>query len=252
MLSTFCMFFKSPSPSRGEGLYRPWCHKILGTGPSMTGARDANSFGRSMIEMLGVLAIIGVLSVGGIAGYSKAMEEYKLDKALGEYSGIVYGLLEHQDSIKKSQPDQHTGIVDIMLAINLIPNSWTKFNSMGLHDAYGNEIYFYTNVPDGSKKIYFDLYLGGKTTNADSKTVSANFSEKLCVKLFDTLAKPLHHAIDRAVISSWNGENSTGFAGDSTCSAGKKCLANATLSDFLNACRLCDKANTYCNFAFWF
>ena len=26
--------------------------------------------GRSMIEMLGVLAIIGVLSVGGIAGYS--------------------------------------------------------------------------------------------------------------------------------------------------------------------------------------
>lgn len=30
--------------------------------------------GRSMIEMLGVLAIIGVLSVGGIAGYSKAME----------------------------------------------------------------------------------------------------------------------------------------------------------------------------------
>ena len=31
--------------------------------------------GRSMVEMLGVLAIIGVLSVGAIAGYSKAMEE---------------------------------------------------------------------------------------------------------------------------------------------------------------------------------
>lgn len=29
--------------------------------------------GRSMIEMLGVLAIIGVLSVGGITGYSMAM-----------------------------------------------------------------------------------------------------------------------------------------------------------------------------------
>lgn len=29
--------------------------------------------GRSMIEMLGVLAIVGVLSVGGIAGYSKAI-----------------------------------------------------------------------------------------------------------------------------------------------------------------------------------
>ena len=32
--------------------------------------------GRSMIEMLGVLAIIGVLSVGGISGYSKAMAKY--------------------------------------------------------------------------------------------------------------------------------------------------------------------------------
>lgn len=36
--------------------------------------------GRSMIEMLGVLAIIGVLSVGGIAGYTKAMFQYKINK----------------------------------------------------------------------------------------------------------------------------------------------------------------------------
>ena len=36
--------------------------------------------GRSMIEMLGVLAIIGVLSVGGIAGYTKAMWQYKINK----------------------------------------------------------------------------------------------------------------------------------------------------------------------------
>ena len=37
--------------------------------------------GRSMIEMLGVLAIVGVLSVGGIAGYSKAMEKWKINKS---------------------------------------------------------------------------------------------------------------------------------------------------------------------------
>lgn len=36
--------------------------------------------GRSMVEILGVLAIIGILSVGGIAGYSKAMAKYKLTK----------------------------------------------------------------------------------------------------------------------------------------------------------------------------
>ena len=41
-----------------------------------------NQSGRSMVEMLGVLAIIGVLSVGGIAGYSKAMAKFKLSKAI--------------------------------------------------------------------------------------------------------------------------------------------------------------------------
>lgn len=38
--------------------------------------------GRSMIEMLGVLAIIGILSAGGIAGYSAAMENHKVNKTV--------------------------------------------------------------------------------------------------------------------------------------------------------------------------
>ena len=42
--------------------------------------------GRSMVEMLGVLAIIGVLSVGGIAGYSKAMAKYKMTKTIDQIS----------------------------------------------------------------------------------------------------------------------------------------------------------------------
>ena len=45
--------------------------------------------GRSMIEMLGVLAIIGVLSVGGIAGYSKAMTKFKINKTADQVSQIV-------------------------------------------------------------------------------------------------------------------------------------------------------------------
>ena len=45
--------------------------------------------GRSMIEMLGVLAIISVLSIGGIAGYSKAMTKYKINKAIDEVNTIV-------------------------------------------------------------------------------------------------------------------------------------------------------------------
>jgi len=47
-----------------------------------------NESGRSMIEMLGVLAIIGVLSVGGIAGYSKAMTKYRINKVIEQVTLI--------------------------------------------------------------------------------------------------------------------------------------------------------------------
>ena len=38
--------------------------------------------GRSMVEMLGVLSIIGVLSVGGISAYSTAMEKHKANELM--------------------------------------------------------------------------------------------------------------------------------------------------------------------------
>ena len=48
-----------------------------------------NEQGRSMIEMLGVLAIVGVLSVGGIAGYSKAMNKFKTNKLIDQVNMIT-------------------------------------------------------------------------------------------------------------------------------------------------------------------
>ena len=56
-----------------------------------TSKRVASRFaqiGRSMIEMLGVLAIIGVLSVGGIAGYSKAMMKYRVNKTIDQITTL--------------------------------------------------------------------------------------------------------------------------------------------------------------------
>ena len=48
--------------------------------------------GRSMVEILGVLAIIGVLSVGGLAGYSKAMQKNKVNKTEDEIVQIMTNL----------------------------------------------------------------------------------------------------------------------------------------------------------------
>jgi len=46
---------------------------------------EKNEQGRSMIEMLGVLAIVGVLSVGGLLGYNMAMRRYRVQKAVDEF-----------------------------------------------------------------------------------------------------------------------------------------------------------------------
>ena len=45
--------------------------------------------GRSMVEMLGVLAIIGVLSIGGIAGYTMAMNRYRANEVLNIASQVA-------------------------------------------------------------------------------------------------------------------------------------------------------------------
>ena len=42
-----------------------------------------------MIEMLGVLAIVGVLSAGGIAGYSMAMQSYKTNQLIDKINLMV-------------------------------------------------------------------------------------------------------------------------------------------------------------------
>ena len=40
--------------------------------------------GRSMVEMLGTLAIIGVLSIGGVVGYSYGMDKYRCNKTIND------------------------------------------------------------------------------------------------------------------------------------------------------------------------
>jgi len=64
-----------------------------------------NQSGRSMIEMLGVLAIIGLLSIGGLAGFTEIMMQYRVNRTveqvvemssylaqIGEQSGSYNGL----------------------------------------------------------------------------------------------------------------------------------------------------------------
>ena len=52
----------------------------------------SNNRGATMIEMIGVLVIIGALSAGGIAGYTKALHQNKVNKSI-EQIGVISGHL---------------------------------------------------------------------------------------------------------------------------------------------------------------
>ena len=202
---------------------------------------DICSVGRSMIEMLGVLAIVGVLSVGGIAGYSKAMEKYKLNKTISEYSYLIYGLLEHMDDLKSVPVGMgQFNFTDFARAINIVPSSWTAEDNKAMWDNNGNIVQSYR----GGTVLLLDFYLGGWQKSADS-TISANFSPKLCVEMFNSIMTPLHSAV-----YSVNTYNSTKgditFFGDAYCSEGRGCLSNATLAQIKSACEHCDASGVCC------
>lgn len=101
-----------------------------------------NENGRSMVEMLGVLAIIGVLSVGGIAGYSKAMNKYKINKTTDQVSMLVANirtLFSSQGNYKDLDNAQ-------AIKFGVVPNDMIKTTGAGnaattkLVNAFGGDV----------------------------------------------------------------------------------------------------------------
>ena len=62
--------------------------------------------GRSMVEMLGVLAVIGVLSVGGIMGYKYGMMKYRVNETINELNIMAntYGVQMQQMAEEQTLP----------------------------------------------------------------------------------------------------------------------------------------------------
>lgn len=59
--------------------------------------------GRSMVEMLGVLAIVGVLSIGGIMGYSYAMDKYRANETVNDLNIIYMNHLNELQSLTDAE-----------------------------------------------------------------------------------------------------------------------------------------------------
>lgn len=117
---------------------------------------DTTAFaGRSMVEMLGVLAIIGVLSVGGIAGYSKAMGKYKLNKTQDQISNIIANIRtvfasSSDYSSLASEP------VKTAIKLGVFPEDMVTGED-SLKNAYGGDVTLETVEVDGRQHAAFRI-----------------------------------------------------------------------------------------------
>ena len=93
--------------------------------------KNVNESGRSMVEMLGVLAIIGVLSIGGIAGYTMAMNRYRANEII--YAANLLAI----EAIAREKALAYTSIG------GTLPTGATEINS----DANGS-VTIRTNMPE--------------------------------------------------------------------------------------------------------
>lgn len=140
--------------------------------------------GRSMVEMLGVLAIIGVLSVGGIAGYSKAMTKFKITKTMDQVSMMVANI-----RTLYSGQRNYSGLA----TANALDMGVVPAEMEGAASAVGNTL---VNAFQGAVTI--------GTVNYNQQTASAfrvsyeNMGQEACVQL---------------ITSDWGSGASSGFIG---------------------------------------
>ena len=139
--------------------------------------------GRSMVEMLGTLAIIGVLSIGGIAGYSYGMDKYRANETINDI------MLKMVDIVSTANQN---GVPD--------STSWPAENPIGYpvsflkdipNDRYGIQL---QNVPSRVCKMVGDalkntaiVYVGGEEHNTNEQDPCDSSDKNTMEFYFDTL-----------------------------------------------------------------
>jgi uncharacterized protein YsxB (DUF464 family) len=103
---------------------------------------DSVCAGRSMVEMLGVLAIIGVLSVGAIAGYSKAMMKHKLNKHAESFSMLVNEAIKLLPDLERHYGkiiQQNYNLNSFFNKANLLPDGM-RYKNGSIYDIFNNRM----------------------------------------------------------------------------------------------------------------
>lgn len=196
-----------------------------------------NNIGRSMIEMLGVLAIIAVLSVGGIAGYSKAMEKFKLNKTVSEYSYFIFNMFEHGDEFKRLP--NGTGLAKLAEQLDLLPASWKYIDSRNderwVRDGLQNQIQMWQS----GGHLVFEIYL---PRDENAKKLD------LCRSLLKDFIYPLHDFARHAFVWRVRPEKEDEYWWETNyCGGERKCLKDVTVAAMDAACRSCVDSQGECS-----
>ena len=186
--------------------------------------------GRSMVEMLGVLAIIGVLSVGAIAGYSKAMTKYKLNKHAEQMNTVINAVARNAHSFGNIEGGRN--IVPYFIKMGEIPQEMIKSGDANhIFDIFGQSWRIFTNSDNST------IFLA---TDGNSLSTSSTDNLAICQNTL-TVAKEnaanIHYV---ATVSNYNTENSIVkmLRGDSSCDkqSSIKCLKDMNMNDIYDIC----------------
>ena len=118
--------------------------------------------GRSMIEMLGVLAIVGVLSVGGIAGYSKAMEKFKINKTIDQITHIATNI-----RTLYSQQTSYDGLnTSNAIKMGAIPSDMGSSNEYAITNPFNGDAWVGYAPDTNNDHKFFAIVYEGLSKNA--------------------------------------------------------------------------------------
>jgi hypothetical protein len=106
--------------------------------------------GRSTIEMLGVLTIMGLLTIFGIFGYTQAMEKLYLDKQAQQVSDFFAGMVAFTTTNTNATFSSRSEILQTFVQLGYMPDSMVKSTTESdtYLDYFGNSVLienFYAN-----------------------------------------------------------------------------------------------------------
>ena len=197
---------------------------------------DPKEHGRSMVEMLGVLAIVGVLSVGAIAGYSKAMMKYKLNKHAEAVNMLINNMLQIKDKLERPAKNTTGSIYynNLFYKMNLLPDGITYDNSYYLEDKYFNgKIVLYhltskTQSFGGIQFMFSPSAQGAEICKNIAFAAKENSANLWLLETAKTYNDDTHDYIGH-------------LYGDAYCGGRSACLRDLDLNKVNNLCNVCDE-----------